>query len=202
MERKSVVESLPLMIIGSKYRINSFFHSKILTFFVTIYSFEIFSLLSSLFLSIQIAETLLIAVGGCTWQRGKHIPKKYFLSFVSQTQVCRAGEGVAGRSWAEANVFQNFKEKEFFQTKKRFHERRRVTREVTALECLGLGDPSWLQSHRQQGQEGNTHRWPGSLLHSTEIPLPQSPFRNSRRERAEKKEPTGKSGYLFGACKN
>lgn len=139
MERKSVVESLPLMIIGSKYRINSFFHSKILTFFVTIYSFEIFSLLSSLFLSIQIAETLLIAVGGCTWQRGKHIPKKYFLSFVSQTQVCRAGEGVAGRSWAEANVFQNFKEKEFFQTKKRFHERRRVTREVTALNVQGWG---------------------------------------------------------------
>lgn len=66
MERQAEVESLHLMSIDSKYKINSFFHLENLTFFGSIYSFEIHfpCCVHFFFLSIHTAETLLIALGG------------------------------------------------------------------------------------------------------------------------------------------
>lgn len=54
MERRAVVESLQLMSIDSKYKINLFFHLENLTFFCKYILFwNTFSLLCSLFLSLN-----------------------------------------------------------------------------------------------------------------------------------------------------
>lgn len=72
MERQAEVESLHLMNIDSKYKINSSFHLENLTFFGSMYSFEIHfpCWVHFFFLSIHTAETLLIALGEM------HIAKK------------------------------------------------------------------------------------------------------------------------------